>query len=103
MKLMVRKESILTAPMLDGMPPEESIKLMGTDEIVPSEEITDEEVTIPHYEKLLILKKMILRKVLNNNKALVQLIHEWRMKCTSRSSSTTSMHLVPSLAQELHI
>ena len=39
-------------PVLDEMPPEESIKLMGTGEIVPSEEIAaDEEVVVPHREE----------------------------------------------------
>lgn len=38
-------------PMLDEMPPEESIKLVGTGEIVPSEEIAKEEVIIPHHEE----------------------------------------------------
>jgi hypothetical protein len=33
------------------MPPEESIKLMGTGEIVPSEEIAEEEVIIPRPEE----------------------------------------------------
>ena len=38
-------------PVLDEMPPEESIKLMGTGGIVPSEEIAEEEVIIPHPEE----------------------------------------------------
>jgi hypothetical protein len=38
-------------PVLDEMPPEESIKLMGTGEIVRSEEIADEEVLIPRHEE----------------------------------------------------
>ena len=38
-------------PMLDEMPPEESIKLMGTGEIVPSEEIATDEVIIPRREE----------------------------------------------------
>ena len=36
-------------PVLDEMPPEESIKLVGTGEIVPSEEIVVEEVIIPRH------------------------------------------------------
>ena len=38
-------------PVLDEMPPEESIKLMGTGEIVPNEEIAEEEVIIPRHEE----------------------------------------------------
>ena len=38
-------------PVLHDMPPEEAIKLMGIGEIVPSEEIADEEVIVPRHEE----------------------------------------------------
>jgi hypothetical protein len=38
-------------PVLDEMPPKESIKLMGTAEIVPSEEIAADEEVVPRHEE----------------------------------------------------
>ena len=70
--------------VLDEVPPSESIKLMGTGEIIPSEEQAEEELTILHQvnvKTLLSLKPMLkMKTMISKSKVFVQFILVLQMK-----------------------